>query len=1136
MAQHDVSLADRFDLKKSPVLISGVQALVRLVLMQAERDRAAGWRTAGYVTGYRGSPLGGLDMAMERATGRLADADVTFQPALNEDLAATALMGAQSAALRGEGRVEGVFGLWYGKGPGVDRSGDALRHANLAGTAPRGGVLMVAGDDHTGESSTTCHQSDLAMIDAGIPVLYPAGVQDILDFGIYGFAMSRFSGLWAGMKAVKDTVESTAVVDGDPFRTSWTVPDIPMPPDGLSIRLADNWVPQEERLVAWKWPAARAFAQANGIDRRGVGRPGARIGIVAAGKAWSDTNAALEILGITPAKAEEIGLTTWKVGQIWPLEESGVRDWAEGLDLVLVVEEKRKVIEPQLAQALWGRQLRLWGERGEAGRTLFPSYGPLDPSMVAERVGAILLSEGIGGEELSKRLEVLGTPTRGGETLLARRPWFCAGCPHNTSVQLPDGERAGGGIGCHTMALWMDRGTEGYTQMGAEGANWIGEAPFSTKPHVFQNMGDGTYNHSGMMAVRGAVASGVNMTYKILYNDAVALTGGQSNDGNMSPEGLVAELLSMGVKRVCVTHDGAEGVDQLTFPRGATLHHRRDIVSVQEELSRIKGVTALVHVQTCAAEKRRRRRRGTFPAIKTRVFIDPDVCEGCGDCGVQSNCVAILPLDTPLGRKREIDQSSCNADHSCLRGFCPSFITVDGATPRKAVQQDADISCEIEPHLPPINGTCNIVVTGIGGTGAVTIGGILAMAARLEGKGTGLIEMAGLAQKGGSVSVHCRIAGAPEDITAIRVSSGQADVVIGGDLVTTATEATRSLMSARTHAVVSRQEVLPGDFARNREFTLPGTAMTEQLEKAAGGGVTLIEASQLSARLLGSAIYANMVLTGAAWQKGLLPIGHAAIQRAIELNDADVANNKQAFELGRVLALNPEAFPEGDRGERPSDDMDDLDEELRTLEEHLTQYQSARLTKRFRTLVDRAPDDEMRRAIARGYHKLLSYKDEYEVARHLSTAREKASQRFSGTYKLSYHLAPPLLARTGPDGRPKKLKIGGWAAPAFGVLARMKALRGTPFDVFGYSAERRMERQLIAQYEADMVEALGLLSPATRAAILELAELPLEIRGFGPVKESAAAAAEPRRKSLLAQIRGGRSASSNGTNEKVAAE
>jgi indolepyruvate ferredoxin oxidoreductase len=1130
MARQDVRLSDRLDLDRSPVLLNGTQALVRLMLMQAARDRAAGWRTAGYVSGYRGSPLGGLDRAMQGASAALEAADIHFQPGLNEDLAATAVWGTQAAALRGEGRVEGVFGLWYGKGPGVDRSGDALRHANLAGTAPRGGVVMVAGDDHTGESSTTCHQSDLAMIDAGIPVLYPAGVQEILDLGLYGVAMSRFTGLWAGMKAVKDTVESTAVVDGRPDRMRFVAPDVALPPDGLSIRLGDHWVAQEERLATWKWPAARAFARANGIDRRVHGRRGAGIGVIAAGKSWLDLHSALEILGITRSEAEKLGLTTYKLGQIWPIDDESLREWAEGLSCVVVVEEKRKLIEPQVAQALWGRDMALWGARGPDG-ALFPEHGALDPTLIARRLGALLLARGHGGEELAARLAALETPKDDAPALLERRPWFCAGCPHNTSTRVPEGARAGGGIGCHTMALWMDRANEGYTHMGAEGANWIGEAPFSTRRHVFQNLGDGTYNHSGLMAIRAAVAAGTPITYKILYNDAVAMTGGQANDGDLTPERICAELLAAGVARVAVVHDGAEGVAGRRFPDGVRLHQRDELDAVQKELSEISGVTALLYVQTCAAEKRRRRRTGAFAPIETRVFIDPDVCEGCGDCGVQSNCVALLPLETPLGRKRAVDQSACNADYSCLKGFCPSFVTVTGGAPRSPDTAELTVPPLPEPEKPGITGTWNVVVTGIGGTGAVTIGAVLAMAAHLEEKGAGMIEMAGLAQKGGAVHIHLRFANAPQDIAAIRVSAGQADALIGGDLVTSAAPGTRSLLRpGRARAVVNAHETPTGAFTQQPDFLFPAKGLTGQLEAALGAGrLTLLDASDLAARSLGDAIFANMLLTGAAWQKGLIPLEKSSIMEAIGLNGAAVEGNRRAFELGRWAAAAPDdlarrlavqsADPEGE-----SDDPVDF------RARHLAAYQSERLAERYRAFVARVQDPDLRAAAARGYHLLLSYKDEYEVARLLSEAPAKASARFEGDLRLRFHLAPPLLSGKGPDGRPRKRSFGPWLLPVFKLLARLKFLRGTPADPFGWTAERRMERQLIRDYERDMDEALSRLSPDTREAIRELAELPLSIRGFGPVKAQAAEAAAARRDALMAAIRAPRGG------DRVAAE
>ncbi len=1125
MTRQDVRLSDRFDLSRSPLLLGGTQALVRLMLMQAARDRALGWRTGGYVTGYRGSPLGGLDMAMQGASGPLSEAGVIFRPSLNEDLAVTALWGAQQAALRGEGRVEGVFGMWYGKGPGVDRSGDALRHANLAGTAPRGGMLAVAGDDHTGESSTTCHQSDLALIDAGIPVLYPAGVQEILDFGLYAFAMSRFSGLWAGMKAVKDTVESSSVVDARPERMSFVAPDFPLPEGSLSIRLGDHWVAQEERLSSWKWPAARAFARANGIDRRGHGRPGARIGLVAAGKSWLDLAAALELLGLDDAACAEAALTTWKLGQTWPLDEESLKEWAEGLSLVVCVEEKRKVIEPQLARALFGRDLRLWGALGADG-PLFPEHGALDPTGIALKIGDILRGDSIGGAALADRIGALrAAPVANGD-LVERRPYFCAGCPHNTSTLVPEGARAGGGIGCHTMALWMDRSNEGYTHMGAEGANWIGESLFSERDHVFQNLGDGTYNHSGLMAIRAAIVAGVNITYKILYNDAVAMTGGQTNDGGLTPERIAAELCGVGVARVAVVHDGAEGVEALDFPREVTVHHRDELIPIEKELSETKGVTSLVYVQTCAAEKRRRRRKGAFPAIGARVFIDPDVCEGCGDCGMQSNCVAILPLETAFGTKRQIDQSACNADYSCLKGFCPSFVTVEGGTPRRPAAEAVSVPDLSDPERPRIEGTWNTVITGIGGTGAVTIGAVLAMAAHLEDKGAGVIEMAGLAQKGGAVHIHCRIAEKPRDISAIRISAGQADAVIGGDLVTTATARTRALMRpGHTRATVNAHLTPTGDFARDPDFLLPGKAMQDRLRERLDARLTLLDATELATKLLGDAIFANMLLTGAAWQKGLIPLDNSSIHAAIGLNGAAVESNRRAFELGRWAAHDPQAV-----AERVAPSVVPLPQgteaRIAERERHLTAYQGARLARRYRRLVDAAPDDRLRQAIAAGYHKVLAYKDEYEVARLLLATGNKARGAFEGDLRLTYHLAPPMLSRPGPDGRPRKRRFGPGLKFFLKPLSRMKFLRGTPLDPFGRTADRRLERALLRQYEADMAEALDRLTQQTHDAVCELAELPLRIRGFGPVKQAAADRAELRRRELLRAIREGRPAPS----------
>ncbi|NNF71286.1 MAG: indolepyruvate ferredoxin oxidoreductase family protein, partial [Rhodobacteraceae bacterium] len=825
MTQRDISLHDKYDLEKQTVLLNGTQALVRLMLMQRARDEAAGLNTAGYVSGYRGSPLGAVDMQMARARKDLEAAQITFQPGLNEDLAATAIWGTQQAELRGEGKYDGVFGLWYGKGPGVDRSGDVMRHANMAGTSPHGGVLMALGDDHTGESSTTCHQSDWAVVDAYMPVLSPAGVQEILDLGLYGYALSRFAGVWAGLKLMKDTVEVTSVVDARPDRMQFVTPDFDMPEGGLNIRLNDHWVAQEARMIDHKRFAAEVFAHVNKIDKRVWGKPGAKIGFVAAGKNWLDLTHALSLLGIDAGEAERLGLTTYKVAQTFPLDMTGFTEWAEDLDLIVVVEEKRKLIEVQIKEALFddrrGRRVYGWYKGGAGSmhqEELFPTRMALDPVMVADKIGHILVDEGRGTEKVKTALQTIDDARKAdnADEIATRTPYFCSGCPHNTSTKLPDGSRAYGGIGCHIMALWMDRGVSGYTHMGGEGANWIGEAPFSTTDHVFQQLGDGTYNHSGILAIRAALAAGTNITYKILFNDAVAMTGGQANEGGLHPDRIANELRAMGVEHIAVVYDPKEEPGRKSFPAGIEWHERDALPQVQDKYRKIKGVSAILYIQTCAAEKRRRRKRGIFPDPDKRVFINTDICEGCGDCGVQSNCVSIIPVETELGRKRAIDQSSCNKDYSCVKGFCPSFVTVEGAIPRKEATATVDIGTMSEPKLPAIDGTYNVVITGVGGTGVVTIGAILAMAAHIDGKGAGMMEMAGLAQKGGAVHIHCRIGNSPADISAIRVATGECDALVGGELVVSAGAKTLGLTaSGRTGAVVNSHELITGDFTRD---------------------------------------------------------------------------------------------------------------------------------------------------------------------------------------------------------------------------------------------------------------------------------------------------------------------------------
>lgn len=1123
MGKQEFSLSDRYDLSQSEVLLNGTQALVRLMLMQSTRDQAAGLNTAGLVTGYRGSPLGGVDLNMVKAQKQLEAAQVVFQPGLNEDLAATAIWGSQQAELRGEGRYDGVFALWYGKGPGIDRSGDVLRHANMAGTSKHGGVVLAMGDDHTGESSTVLHQSDWALVDAYIPVLSPAGVQEILDFGLYGFALSRFAGVWTGLKTMKDTVEATSVVNGDPFRLNFVLPDFKMPPDGLNIRLGDTPVAQEARMIDYRRFAAEAFARANKIDRKHWGKPGARIGFCAAGKNWLDLVHALSLLGIDEHEADRLGITTYKVGQVWPLDMKSFQEWSENLDIIVCVEEKRKLIEVQLKEAIFdnrhGRRVIGW-KHDRTGQEIFPTRMALDPVMIAQETGKILIEEGRGTEHIKAALLRLDEVRRNDNApeIAVRTPWFCSGCPHNTSTRLPEGSRAYAGIGCHYMVQWMDRETNGFTHMGGEGANWIGEAPFSKRNHVFQNLGDGTYNHSGNLAIRAALAAGTNITYKVLFNDAVAMTGGQPNEGGLTAPQIVRELRAMGVNPVIAVVDEKEEIDRSQFPQDLRFEERASMLAVQKELETVPGVSAIVYIQTCAAEKRRRRKKGEFPDPDRRVWINPEVCEGCGDCGVQSNCVSVVPLETELGRKRAIDQSSCNKDFSCVKGFCPSFVSVRGAKLRKPKAAAFDLPQLPAPELPVINGTLNVVMTGVGGTGVVTIGAILAQAAHIDGKGAGMMEMAGLAQKGGAVHIHLRLANRPEDISAIRVAVGEADTIIGGDLIVTAGAKTLGLMTTgRTRAVVNDHEIVTGEFTRDRDFRVPSDQLKLSLEARLARQVNFFDASTLALRLLGDSIYSNMLIMGAAWQQGLLPLSEDAILAAIKINGAKVAENQRAFQIGRWAMVHPEEAAKIIAGPGAVTEIVDPVEYRAA---RLVEYQDEKLAGRFRELVALAPET-LRESVAKGFYKLLSYKDEYEVARlHLSTA-EGVSREFEDGAKLSFHLAPPILPGRDPDGRPLKREFGSWVVPLFRILAKMKGLRGTRLDPFGWMPERRSERAAIVQYETDLREVLRLVTDRTHEAVRELAELPLSIRGYGLVKEKATEAAEIRRLQLLDLIRAG---------------
>jgi indolepyruvate ferredoxin oxidoreductase len=1145
-----VSLDDKYDLTQSRIFVTGYQAIIRLCLMQKARDRQAGLNTAGYVTGYRGSPLGNLDQQFIRAARHLAAADVKFQSGLNEELAATALWGSQQSELRGEGKFDGVFGIWYGKGPGVDRSGDVFRHANFAGSSKHGGVLALMGDDHTAESSTTAHQSEFHFVDVMMPILNPAGVQEIMDYGLYGLAMSRFTGAWSALKCMHETVESTAVADGSLDRVKIILPeDFAMPLGGLNIRLQDTILGQEARLHDFKRDAMLAFIRANKLNKTIFsGGRAPKVGIITTGKSYLDVRQALDELGLDEIKCNDLGLRLHKVACPWPIPRQDLLDFAQGLDLIIVVEEKRSLIEVQVREELYGtaHQPVCIGKKDEQGNWLFPVKGALDPNDVAICIGERVLQYGQNDQLAANvtRLKNLQHSLAESVNVAERIPYFCSGCPHNSSTVVPEGSRAYAGIGCHFMSQWMDRKTLGYTQMGGEGANWIGEAPFSQRDHVFQNLGDGTYNHSGYLAIRAAIASGVTMTYKILFNDAVAMTGGQSNDGGLTVPQIAQQVAAEGAKRVVVVSDEPWKYPKDTqWPRGLTVHHREELDAVQRDLAKISGVTVLIYDQTCAAEKRRRRKRGAFPDPDKRVLINDLVCEGCGDCGVKSNCVSVQPLETEWGRKRTIDQSSCNKDYSCVNGFCPSFVTVHGGKMKKgeAVELPADWSALPQPSLPLINHPYSVIVTGVGGTGIVTIGAIIGMAAHLENKGVGVIDMAGLAQKGGAVYSHIRISNDPDDIHAIRVAAGEADLVLAGDIVVAGNKKVLNAMQqGGTHVVVNTSEFLPGDFTRNADYSLPTERLKRAISKAAGADkVRFVNASKLATALLGNSIGANMFMLGYAYQSGALPLSAEAIEKAIELNGEAVKMNVDAFRYGRRAVADPKAV---EALVKPSDGEDidsrrlseSLDETIARRVEFLTGYQSARYARRYRNLVDkvRAAEAEktpgetgLTEAVARYLFKLMAYKDEYEVARLYTgeSFRRQIKSTFDGdNLRLEFHLAPPLLSKKNETtGEPKKISFGLWMLSAFGLLAKLKFLRATPLDIFGYTAERRLERKLISDYETLLGELTQNLTSGNRAVAVALASIPEKIRGYGPVKQRHLAAAQADVTALREQFRTG---------------
>ncbi|MGH6714590.1 MAG: indolepyruvate ferredoxin oxidoreductase family protein [Bradyrhizobium sp.] len=1147
-----VGLDDKYRIEAKRIYLSGVQALVRLPMLQRERDRAAGLNTAGFISGYRGSPLGMYDHALWRAKSFLQAHDIAFVPGLNEDLAATAVWGSQQVGLFPGAKVDGVFGIWYGKGPGVDRSVDALKHANSAGSSHHGGVLALAGDDHGCQSSTLAHQSEQVFAAALIPVINPATLQDYLDLGVYGFALSRYSGCWVGFKAISETVESSASIHSDPARVQVVLPsDFEMPPGGLNIRWPDPPLEQEKRLFGAKMDAVAAFARANRLDKIVLDSKPARLGIVATGKAYLDLRQALAELGITERDAQALGLRIYKVALTWPLEEAGAARFAEGLQDILVVEEKRGFIEDQLKRILynvdaWKRPMVV-GKRDETGSPLLPSEGELTPTMVASAVVARLRKLGHKSPVLEQRLARLEafdhqSPTQVPITL-QRTPYFCSGCPHNTSTKVPEGSRAMAGIGCHGMALYVPaRRTATITHMGGEGANWIGQAPFTSEQHIFQNLGDGTYTHSGLLALRAAAASGVNITYKILYNDAVAMTGGQPAEGGFTVAQIAHQVWAEGVKRLAIVSDDpgkypASGY----FPHAATVHHRREMDELQRELRDTEGLTVLIYDQTCAAEKRRRRKRGLYPDPLKRVFINELVCEGCGDCSQASNCVSVQPLDTEFGRKRQIDQSNCNKDYSCVEGFCPSFVTVHGGK-LKRVETSAIDSGELFADLPlpktsRLDAPYNILVTGIGGTGVITIGALLGMAAHLDGRGCSALDFTGLSQKNGAVMSHVRIAPAPDDIATVRITSGGADLILGCDIVVSASPTALSRVErGATKALVNADLQPTASFVQNPDIDFKMGAMRIALRDAIGErNLDIIDATGIAATLMGDSIATNAFMLGYAFQKAAIPLSLEAIMRAIEINGAAVDMNKQAFTWGRLAAHDMTrvrsviAFRA-----RAAVSPRSLDETIAHRASFLTAYQDKAYAERYLAAVEKVRKAEaaalpastaLTEAVTKNLFKLMAYKDEYEVARLYTDGSfaEKLAEKFDGDYRLKFHLAPPLFAqRDAATGHLQKKEYGGWMIHGFRLLARFKFLRGTAFDPFGRTAERKAERKLIDDYLAMIEQRIAVLRPEQIPLLARLARLPEAIRGYGHIKEASIVKAMAEKARLEAELENSR--------------
>jgi indolepyruvate ferredoxin oxidoreductase len=1171
-ALESATLDDKYVLESGRAFMSGVQALVRLPMLQRRRDALAGLNTAGFISGYRGSPLGGYDQALWAAKKHLSAQNIVFQPGVNEELAATAVWGTQQLDLYPQSKkFDGVFGIWYGKGPGVDRCSDVFKHANMAGTSKHGGVIALAGDDHIAKSSTAAHQSDHIFKACGLPVFFPSSVQDILDMGLHAFAMSRFAGVWSGMKTIQEIVESTASVFVDPDRVDIVIPqDFPMPEGGLHIRWPDAPLEQEARLMDHKWYAALAYVRANKLNHNVIEGPNDRFGLIASGKAYNDTRQALHDLGLDDAECRRLGIRLHKVNVVWPLEATITRDFAQGLQEILVVEEKRQVIEYQLKEELYGWRPDVrpnvlgkfdeaegddsggeWSRPNPSQNWLLRAQADLTPAIIGKAIAKRLKKLGVDSDTAARmdaRIALIEAKERSMVVQAIdtsdRTPFFCSGCPHNTSTRVPEGSRAVAGIGCHYMTVWMDRSTTTFSQMGGEGVSWVGQSAFTTDKHVFANLGDGTYYHSGLLAVRQSIAAKVNITYKILFNDAVAMTGGQPVDGTLKVPEMTRELDAEGAVKIVVVTDEPEKYEEgdikARLAKGVTVHHRDDLDAIQKQLREIEGCTIIIYDQTCATEKRRRRKRGTLVDPAKRVIINELVCEGCGDCSVQSNCLSVEPVETEFGRKRRINQNTCNKDYSCVKGFCPSFITVEGGQ-LKGKKKDTSRPNPFalpplpEPALPLAETPWGIVVAGVGGTGVITIGQLLGMAAHLEGKGIVTQDAAGLAQKGGATWSHIQIANRAEAILTTKVGTAEADLVIGCDPIVTANKSTLVVMrEGRTYVAMNTHGTPTAAFVTNPNWQFPAANCDAAVANATGGNVGTLDADALAVQLVGDSLYTNPLMLGYAWQKGKVPLSHAAMMRAIELNNVQVENNKLAFEWGRRAAhdlaavqalLKPTNVIEFVKKTTNLDDM------VTKRVEFLTAYQNAAYAQQYKAFVEKvraaeAPLNTKRlsEAVARYLFKLMAYKDEYEVARLQSDPAflAKIAAQFEGDYTLNYHLAPPLTAKKNAAGELQKSKFGPAMLTGFKWLAKLKGLRGTAFDVFGRTEERKTERALIDEYKASIDELLGSLNAGNLALATEIARIPEDIRGYGHVKERHLAAARPKWAALMTEWRAGR--------------